>query len=450
MEFLTLPPEVRNCLDALEQEGFPTYAVGGCVRDAVLGRKPQDYDLCTAALPQQIRQVFSNRQLVLAGEKHGTVGVVCQDGVVEITTFRTEGGYRDNRHPDWVRFVTAVEADLARRDFTVNAMAWSPYRGFADPFGGRDDLKNHVLRAVGDPESRFREDSLRILRGIRFSVRYRLNPEPKTGRAMEQLADLTDHLAKERIFEELCKLIPLMELDDLLRYRHILAQVLPPLGPTLDFDQHSPHHAYDVFTHIAHVTAALPAKLPLRWAGLLHDIGKVPTMTRDETGRGHFRGHASVGAEMADRLLMELKAPTALRNQVVSLIRLHMTQIPPDKKGLRRWLGKLGPEGLEDLLTLQEADLISKGVPAGQEREQFPRLRQLLREIRDEDGCFCLRDLAVSGRDLLELGIPAGPELGFCLKKLLDLVMDEQLENRREPLLETAGRIWNCQAEVHS
>ena len=256
-----LPTPVRQCLDTLERSGYRCYAVGGCVRDAALGLIPHDFDLCTAATPEQMRQVFSRYDLVLAGEKHGTVGVITPEGVVEITTFRTEGDYRDNRHPDWVRFVTDIEADLSRRDFTVNAMAWSPVHGFADPFGGEKDLSAGVLRAVGDPRQRFREDSLRILRGLRFSVRYDLLIEENTLQAMEELAPLMDHLARERVFDELCKLLPIISAEKLLQFGKILSAVIPELAPTIGFDQHNPHHAFDLFTHIAHVTAAVPAEL---------------------------------------------------------------------------------------------------------------------------------------------------------------------------------------------
>ena len=220
---MNLPSYVTACLDALENAGFAAYAVGGCVRDACLGLTPHDFDLCTAALPGETEAVFREYPLVLAGKKHGTVGVITEHGVVEITTFRTEGDYADNRHPDWVEFVADIEKDLARRDFTVNAMAYSPRRGFADPFGGREDLKNKVLRAVGDPVTRFREDSLRILRGIRFAVRYGLTVEGETEKAMLSQAQLMDNLARERVFEELCKLLPLVEARDLLRFGPILA-----------------------------------------------------------------------------------------------------------------------------------------------------------------------------------------------------------------------------------
>lgn len=436
---MVLPAYVSECISSLEGAGFAAYAVGGCVRDHCLGLTPHDYDLCTSATPAQTKAVFADRQLVLAGEKHGTVSVVAGTELVEITTFRTEGDYADNRHPGWVAFVPTVEEDLARRDFTVNAMAYSPTRGFADPFGGREDLKNRILRAVGDPATRFREDALRILRGVRFAVRYGLTPEGETMGAMETLAPLLDSLARERVFEELCKLLPLVTAEDLLRFAPILAQAIPELKPTIGFDQHSPHHAFDLFTHIAHVTAAVPPELPLRLAALLHDIGKVPTFTRDENGRGHFYGHAKVSAQMADDILQRLKAPTRLREQVVQLIGLHMTKLAPEKKAVRRALGKLGKETIDALLTLQEADMGSKGTGTPEETEQFSILRALLEEVLSENACLTVKDLAVGGNDLIAMGYQ-GKAIGLCLTWLLEQVLDEKIPNEKDALLEAARR----------
>ena len=438
---MILPEYVRACLDALENAGFAAYAVGGCVRDACLGLTPQDYDLCTAALPEQTEAVFAGRKLVLAGKKHGTVGVVTDCGVVEITTFRTEGAYRDNRHPDWVAFVPAIEQDLARRDFTVNAMAYSPNRGFADPFGGREDLKKRLLRAVGDPARRFREDSLRILRGARFAAKYGLRVEKDTWEAMVAQSPLMDNLARERVFEELCKLLPLLTVETMDLFAPILAAVIPELAPMIGFDQHSPHHAYDLYTHVAHVVAAVPKDLTLRWAALLHDIGKVPTFTRDATGRGHFYGHAPKGAEMAETVLRRLKAPAALRERVVLLIGKHMTRLEPDKKLLRRQLGRLGWETVEQLLWLQEADMGSKGTGNPEEMGIFSKIREVLEEIRAENACLTLKDLAVNGYDLQALGL-TGRAIGQCLNILLEKVLEEELPNEREALLAFV-KTWN-------
>lgn len=436
---MNLPQYVTQCLDALESAGYASYAVGGCVRDACLGLTPHDYDLCTAALPEQTEAVFAGKQLVLAGKKHGTVGVVTDCGVVEITTFRTEGDYRDNRHPNWVSFVPEVEQDLARRDYTMNAMAYSPKRGFADPFGGRADLRAKVLRAVGDPEQRFQEDSLRILRGVRFAVRFGFSVEEETEQAMSSQAELMDNLARERVFDELCKLLPLVNAEDLCRFAPILAAVIPELRPMIGFDQHSPHHAYDLFTHVAHVVEAVPGDLTLRWAALLHDVGKVPAFTQDATGRGHFYGHAQVGAEMADGILRRLKAPSALREQAVTLIGGHMTRLEPNRKTLRRQLGRMGWDTMDKLLSLQEADMGSKGTGNPEELEQFAQVRGLLEEIKAENACLRVTDLAVNGRDLMAMGY-TGKAIGDCLNALLERVLDETLPNERQALLQAAER----------
>lgn len=430
---MNLPESILYCMQALEDAGFAAYAVGGCVRDACLGITPHDYDLCTSARPEEMEAVFADHKLVLSGKKHGTVGVVTESGVVEITTFRTEGAYLDNRHPAWVSFVSCIEEDLARRDFTVNAMAYSPTRGFADPFGGREDLKNRVLRAVGNPVQRFQEDALRILRGARFAVRFRLTVETETGKAMEELAPLLDHLSRERVFEELCKLLQLANPDDLCQFAQVLAHAIPELAPMIGFDQKTRHHRFDLFTHTAYVTGGVPAQLPLRWAALLHDTGKVSTFTLDESGQGHFYGHAKVSAQLADAILLRLKAPNELRKRVVLLIEQHMTPLLPEKKLLRRRLSQYGPEAVSQLLLLQQADCAGTGVSENQ--AHFAEIRRILEEIQEEDACLSLKSLAVNGHDLKELGY-RGPEIGKALNCLLEAVLDEKLPNEKSALLE--------------
>ncbi len=427
-----LPEPILRCIHTLEQAGFEAYAVGGCVRDSLLGLTPHDYDLCTSALPAETAALFRDCTLVRSGEKHGTIGVVTDQQVVEITTFRTEGGYQDSRHPDWVRFVSCIEEDLSRRDFTVNAMAYNPTRGYIDPFGGAADLENKILRAVGNPQTRFSEDALRILRGVRFGVRFSLTPENATLQAMNELAPMMDKLAKERVFDELCKLLPLVTAQDLLTYKHILAQVVPPLAPCVDFLQHNPHHRYDVYTHIAYVVEATPPALAIRWAALLHDCGKPACFTLDENGVGHFYGHAQAGAKLAEELLFALKAPVALREQVVFLIDHHMVQWTPDKKLLRRRLGKYGVENTLLLLTLQKAD---RGIAPSADHKEA---EALIGEILQEQDCLTIKDLAIGGNDLLALGVPAGKAIGACLAYLLEQVQDEVLSNRRDTLLPAA------------
>ena len=437
---MKLPEQVLTCIRRLESAGYLAYCVGGCVRDNLLGIIPQDYDLCTNATPDVIASVFADHTLVRSGEKHGTIGVVFDKTVYEITTFRTEGGYVDNRHPDWVRFVPTVEEDLARRDFTVNAMAYNPAQGLVDPFGGQQDLENRVLRAVGAPAQRFSEDSLRILRGVRFALRFQLTPETETKEAMFRLTPLMDNLARERVFEELCKLILQATAQDLLRYSPILTQVIPELATAVDFCQHSPHHAYDVFTHTAYVVENVPPVLSLRLAALFHDIGKPQVFTMDENGRGHFKQHAPAGAQIADGILRRLKAPNALREQVVFLIDKHMLPLEPDRKLLRRRLSQYGEENCRLLLKLQKADFMSKGVPTD-EHPQFASVSEIIDLIIREDDCLGIRDLAVNGNDLIALGIPAGSQIGRILDSLLELVQQEQIRNEKTVLLEAAKEI---------
>ena len=430
-----LPEYIRFCIDALEAAGFQAWAVGGCVRDAILGLTPNDYDLCTDAMPEQTEVVFSAHPLILNGKKHGTVGVVLEGNVVEITTFRTEGDYRDNRHPEWVEFVPEIEKDLARRDFTVNAMAWSPNRGFADPFGGREDLKEKILRAVGEPQQRFREDSLRILRGARFAVKYRLTPDSATEEAMTTLAPLMDNLARERVLEELCKLLLLATAEDLLRFAPLITQVIPELAPQLGYDQCNRHHIYDLFTHTAHVVATQPDRLHLRWAALLHDLGKPRSRTEDEKGQAHYHGHAAISTEMAKTILLRLKAPTAFREQVELLIDKHMVWFPEEKKVIRRWISRLGFDTFGELIAFQESDCTATGTSGEMEKAHFAAIRRLMEEVKSENTCLTLKDLAVNGHDLMALGI-RGKAIGQTLNHLLNLVLDERIPNEKAALLD--------------
>ncbi len=434
---MPLPRPVATCLFLLQEAGFEAYVVGGCVRDHLLKLTPHDYDMCTNATPQEIRQVFAKFPLVCNGEKHGTIGVVMDSQVYEITTFRTEGGYADSRHPDWVEFVDRVDADLARRDFTVNAIAYAPTLGYLDPFQGQLDLENRVLRAVGDPTARFTEDPLRILRGVRFAVRYDLQPEAATAEAMDALAPQMEKLARERVYAELNRLLPLVTAEDLLRFRTVLTQVIPELAPTVDFDQKNPHHQYDLYTHIAQVTGSVPDRPAVRWAALLHDIGKPGTFTVDEDGTGHFLGHAQAGAQMADEVLRRLKAPTRLREQVVCLIGQHMNPLTADRHLLLRRLSKLGEETLRDLLALQKADLGGKGTET--DGDVYADVEALLELLLQEQTCLSIRDLAVDGNDLMAIGFEAGPRLGACLEHLLLQVQQEVLPNEKAALLEAAG-----------
>ena len=434
---MVLPETVAKCIRSLTDAGYPAYAVGGCIRDTRLGEPVHDYDLCTSATPDQIAEIFSEYRLIRAGEKHGTVGVVIEDTVYEITTFRSEGEYKDNRHPDWVSFVDDLELDLARRDFTINAMAYSPTTGLQDPWHGAMDLKKRILRTVGDPEARFREDALRILRGVRFSIRYGLTPDAKTGKAILQLAPLMDNPARERVFEELCKILLICKAQDLLRFAPVFLQIIPELKPTVDFQQRTPHHAYDVFTHTAYVVESAPEDLALRWAALLHDIGKPDAFTQDEDSRGHFYGHADISVEKADAVLLRLKAPTALREKVVFLIKNHMLVLPAEPAVLRRHLSRYGEQNIKALLQMQRADYAGKGV--ADRTPPFRRIEGMIDSILESEHCLHLQDLAVNGKDLIAIGFPESKLLGEGLAYLLSCVVDDTLPNERDALLRAAA-----------
>ena len=426
-----IPNSVLELINTLEEAGFETWVVGGCVRDHLMGNVPHDYDCCTAAEPEAMQALFADRQLVLAGLKHGTVGVVTEAGVVEITTFRTEGGYLDSRHPDWVKFVRDVKEDLARRDFTVNAMAYSPRRGLCDPFGGQADLKNGLLRAVGDPVLRFREDALRILRGLRFAARFGFQIEEATRTAMHTEIAGLDTLARERVLTELEGFLLAATARDILDGAELLCRIIPELAPQLGFDQKNPHHEHDIFTHTAMVVERAPKEPILRMAALLHDLGKPATFSLDEKGVGHFYGHAGLGAKMAEDILRRLKCSNALRDEVTWLIAHHMDRFPCEEKSARRCLSKHGLPRMERLTRLQMADFGGK-VDDGDLDEWL----RLLREVDAREGALTLKTLAVKGKDLIGLGIAPGKQVGELLNRLLDLVLAGELPNQREALLE--------------
>ena len=440
---MTIPAYVTELMDALEYRGFEAWAVGGCVRDHALGIDPHDYDLCTSAHPDEIQSVFHGYDLVLAGVKHGTVGVVTGSSVVEITTFRSEGDYTDSRHPGWVEFVPDLKQDLMRRDFTVNAMAYSPRRGWQDPFGGLEDLKKKRLRCVGDPELRFREDALRILRGARFAARFSLEIEDSTWQAMCSCAPLMDQLARERVFEELCKLICHTDAPMLCKLAPILARAIPELGPMIGFDQHSRHHAHDVFTHTAWVVHRVSPEPVIRMAALLHDVGKPSTFSIDDIGRGHFTGHAKVGEAMAEEILLRLKAPTEFRETVTWLIGMHMAFYQPTRKGVRSLISRYGAKKMLMLNQLHKADLLGKDAEDISERlNLLKEVDSMIRQVQEEEGRMTLKKLAVKGGDLMGLDIPPGPYMGEILDRLLLDVIFENAPNEKEPLLRQAQAYW--------
>lgn len=431
-----LPPQVLDALDRLHQAGYEAWIVGGCVRDLLLGRVPTDYDITTSALPPQTKEVFRDRRVVETGIRHGTVTLLEGGMPLEITTYRVDGTYSDARHPDGVTFTTSLREDAARRDFTVNAMAYAPGLGLRDDFGGQEDLARQLIRAVGDPDRRFQEDALRVLRAIRFASVLDFALEEETAAAARRQAAGLQKVSAERVFQELSKLLCGPKAGQvLLAYPDILGQVIPELLPMVGFDHRNCHHCYDVYTHTAVAVDHVPPQLPLRLAMLLHDIGKPDTFSLGEDGQGHFYGHPRRSVELAEGILLRLRAPKKLREQVLTLVRYHDAQIEEDPARLRRWLHKLGPEGFFALLAIQRGDAAGQAPAYCTRIERADRLESQARALLAQTPCLTLADLAVNGHDLLQLGY-RGPALGRALQRLLEEVLAGRLANEKAALLQ--------------
>lgn len=448
---IAVPDAVHALLRRLEQNGFEAWAVGGCVRDLLSGYTPHDWDLCTAATPQEMLQCFAGLQLIETGLQHGTLTVLLEGQPYEVTSYRVDGDYQDGRHPDQVQFVRKIEMDLSRRDFTINAMAWHPARGLLDPFGGQRDLAGGIIRCVGSPRLRFEEDALRILRALRFAAVFGFSLEPGTEQAVLDEKEGLRRISPERIREEFFKLLcGAHAVEVLRRYLPVLAVVLPELAPMAGFEQKNPHHDKDVWGHaVAAVAATDPDDLTLRLAALLHDAGKPYCFTEDENGIGHFYRHAAKSAEVAQALLQRLHASGTLCRETVELVRLHDLLPDPQPRWVRRWLARLGPVQLNRLIELKRADVTAQDPAFWADRlDRIAQSRELLSRLMREEGQLSIAKLAVNGEDLLALGVPQGPRIGALLHELLEKVLEGQLANEREPLLATLRQEIETKAEV--
>ncbi len=436
---MTMPEHVREILEALEGAGFAAFCVGGCVRDSLLGREPEDWDITTSARPEEVLGLFGAEALP-TGLRHGTVTVRRPGGHAEVTTFRRDGVYTDHRRPESVRFTDSLEEDLARRDFTVNAMALSLRGELRDPFRGREDLAAGRIRCVGEPARRFGEDALRILRGLRFAAVLGFAIEPETAAALSAARGDLAAIAPERILMELRKLLGAERPSAVLReFPEVFGVFWPELLPMVGYDQRNFHHCYDLWEHTLHALDAVPGEESLRFAALLHDVGKPECFSLDADGVGHFYGHAAKSAERADAMLARLRAPNALREEVTELIRRHDTPLPGiPEANLRRLLRRLGEGRLRRLIALQRADNLAQAPEYRAERAAgLDEVLERLDAILQEDACFSLRQLAVNGRDMLDLGF-RGREIGGALDFLLNEVVEGRLENEREALLGAA------------
>jgi len=438
---MKIPNYVNLILCRLAEAGHCGYPVGGCVRDTLIGKTPDDWDLTTDAPPEEMLSLFGDFAHP-TGLQHGTVTVVSDGHAVEVTTMRRDGAYRDNRHPESVMFTNRIEEDLARRDFTVNAMALSPSGEVIDPFGGRDDLKNRTLRCVGAARVRFGEDALRILRLLRFASVLGFAIEPETARAAREKRELLQAVAAERVYAELNKLLCGDGVADvLLAFPDVLGVVIPEILPCVGFDQRNPHHCFDVWEHTARSVAAIPPRRELRWTMLFHDLGKPRCMTVDADGVGHFYGHTEISAELAEAIMPRLRFEKSLEAKVRMQLACFDDMFPPERAAVHKEMAKRGREATGDLLLTKLADNAAKA-PEGLVRAQAPwrAAREVYDALVAEGACCTVGELAVSGADMEALGF-CGRDVGAVLHKLLDEAAAEQLPNERAALLARAERL---------
>ena len=439
---IELPENAANIITLLEAAGFCAFVVGGCVRDALLGRVPEDWDICTSARPREVIGALHGVTVLETGLQHGTVTAIIDHKPMEITTFRLDGDYADHRRPDSVTFTDDLTADLGRRDFTINAMAYHPKRGLIDPFKGEDDLRHKIIRCVGESKERFEEDALRILRALRFSATLGFSMEVNTANALLELRESLRYVAAERVQTELTKLLCGADARRvLLDYRKIIFTLMPQLKPMDGFDQRTPWHCHDIWGHTCAVVEAIPPESRLRWAALLHDSGKPPCFFY-EKGSGHFHGHPAVSETIARDILSQLKCSKKLTESVATLIRHHELRILENcpSKRLKRLLGQFGEKTLLDLLELARADVSAQAPQKLYRLEAFEPLREEAKALAASRACVTRGQLAVNGNDLLALGLQ-DRALGRALDQLLEEVLEGGLENTRESLLDYAAKL---------
>ena len=433
---LELPEYINAVIDTLEENGYEAYAVGGCVRDMLMDRIPHDFDVCTSALPSEIKSCFDGEKIVPTGEKHGTVTLIGEEPI-EITTFRTDGDYTDGRHPDSVTFIRSIEGDLARRDFTVNAMAYSEKRGLIDLYGGTDDLKKGVIRCVGEPGARFHEDALRILRALRFASVYGFSIEDKTSDAIHSCRELLRNISAERINSEMTKLLCGKDAAKILRhYADVISVFIPEILPAIAFEQHSVHHHLDVWEHTLAVLDASENIPLMRWISLLHDLGKPDCCVIDEHGCKHFWGHPALGEKMARDILKRLKNDNRTVDAVCNVIKHHDDYFVGGRIEMRKYIARLGKDTADLVLRFRVFDTKGQSPDTREQKlADLKRARELYDSVIRDGDCTSVSDLAVNGSDLIAAGIPEGKEIKNALSFLLDAVMSDQCRNDRDELI---------------
>lgn len=434
---IKMPAAVNMIIEVLQQRGYEAFAVGGCVRDSILGRIPDDWDITTSASPYQVKELF--QRTVDTGLQHGTVTVMVGNTGYEVTTYRIDGEYEDGRHPKEVLFTSNLTEDLKRRDFTINAMAYSQEQGLIDVFGGMDDMQNKIIRCVGDPWKRFGEDALRILRAVRFAAQLGFVIEEKTKQAIVELAPTLVKISAERIQTEMVKLLisDRPQLWKTVYETGITKIIMPEFDRMMETEQNNPHHIGTVGEHTLLALTKVEKNKVLRLTMLLHDLGKYETRTTDEQGTDHFYGHGKAGEELAKKILRRLKFDNDTIRQATKLVLWHDYRVTPERKAVRRAVNKVGEDLFPLLLKIQRADYQAQSEYRREEKMQrLSQVEEIYNEILENKECVSLKTLAVTGRDLIHEGMKPGPQLGATLQQLLEAVLEQPEMNEKEKLLE--------------
>lgn len=446
-----IPTGARKIIARLEQHGYEAYIVGGCVRDSLMGKSPSDWDICTSARAEEMMALFEDKRVIPTGIQHGTLTILAEDGAYEVTTFRIDGEYLDHRHPKSVAFTRELAEDLSRRDFSINAMAWHPERGLIDLFGGVEDLRDRLVRAVGDPVQRFNEDGLRMLRMVRFATVLDFDYDPATYDAVRKQGHLLQYISKERIQVELNKILlaahPARGLEDLYTLG-MYPYIIPMMCHTVGFAQRGGHHFLDVFEHSLLAVGVIAPELVLRLTMLLHDIGKPFVWDSSESlSYDRFDDHAAVSAKLAGKILRDLKYDNATRKDVVELIAHHNDILLPDPVNVRRALARLGEVQTRRLVQVKVADLIAHDLDGEREKilALFAEISDVIDEVVARGDCTSVKALAIGGQDMMALGL-SGRAIGQMLNAALELVLEKPEMNTRETLLNwVRGNLENCQ-----
>lgn len=442
---MDMPKNVDIAINLLQSAGFEAYAVGGCVRDSLLGKTPNDWDITTSAKPEDMKSVFADFHCIDTGIKHGTVTVVIDGEPLEITTFRLDGEYEDNRHPKSVTFTSNLGADLGRRDFTVNAMAYSKMTGTVDLFGGQNDLKNKIIRCVGDPDRRFNEDALRILRALRFASALDFEIEEKTAQSLLKNRALLGNISEERIAKELLKLVCGKGAKRILTdVAPVLFEILPELQPMYKNSHDNPHHCYDIYEHTLIAVESIDPEPTLRFAMLLHDCGKPAVKKFDENGVAHFYGHQRISAEISAQILARLKVSNKFRDEILFLVSNHdRWELYENTEKMPRYLSKFGLDGVLNLLKVMRADVLAQSPEYRYRLDQIADAEETAKNLAAQKPCLSLSELQINGRTLMDIGIPQGRKLGAVLAQLLDEVIDGVTKNTQEALTTRAREIYS-------